>query len=276
MVRAIAFLAIESLISKHRLLTMHVGSINNPLRNAGTTSDGGSAKKQMSKRPASLSRRTTSTFLPHKGQEFSVDDAEDEIGIELERQRVEKEERRAAAKMAGSGTLRRQASTIRRRPTAQPPKLAKVDSSGDETAQNDGSSTPTPPKDPEPQFTESPEEEEAPVIQTDDSAEDGADDEADLSDAESFTLKDRQDAINVTHPFGIRIWKPALYKKDRSVQQSAEDDVHSSPGGQVNNWLFLFNFLWTALFGWWLALLCAVGALFCLLMSFVSDSCIGY
>jgi Ca2+:H+ antiporter len=123
-------------------------------------------------------------------------------------------------------------------------------------------------------MVESPEEVET-VVQADDSAEDAAD-EADLSDAESFTLKDRQDAINVTHPFGIRIWKPALYKKDRSVQQSAEDDVHSAPGGQVNNWLFFFNFLWTALFGWWLALLCAVGALLCLLVSFVSESCIGY
>jgi Ca2+:H+ antiporter len=254
-------------------LTVFLGSINAPLRNPGTTSDGGSAQKPLPKRPASLSRRATSTFLPHKGQEFSVDDAEDEISIELERQRVEKEERRVAAKMA-SGTLRRQPSTIRRRPTAQPPKLAKVDSSGDEAAQNDGTTTPTP-KDPEPVFVQSPEEETT-VVQVDDSAEDAVDDEADVSDAESFTLKDRQDAINVTHPFGIRIWKPALYKKDRSVQQSAEDDVHSAPGGQVNHWLFFFNFLWTALFGWWLALLCAVGALLCLLVSFVSDSCIGY
>lgn len=263
------------MISQH-LLTRRAGSITNPLRNAGPTSDGGSAKKPLSKRPASLSRRTTSTFLPHKGQEFSVDDAEDEIGIELERQRVEKEERRATAKMTGSGTLRRQASTIRRRPAAQPPKLAKVDSSGDENAQqNDGSATPMP-KEPEPQYTDSPEEQEEPVVELEDSAEDGADDEADLSDAESFTLKDRQDAINVTHPFGIRIWKPALYKKDRSVQQSAEDDVHSTPGGQVTNWLFSFNFLWTVLFGWWLAILCAIGAVFCLLMSFVSDSCVGY
>ena len=54
---------------------------------------------------------------------------------------------------------------------------------------------------------------------------DGGDDmqgyDSDHSDAESFTLKDRQDAINETHPFGIRIWKPALYKKSRSVQQTA-------------------------------------------------------
>ena len=38
-----------------------------------------------------------------------------------------------------------------------------------------------------------------------------------MSDDESFTLKDRQQTINETHPFGIRIWKPALYKKNRSV-----------------------------------------------------------
>ena len=28
-----------------------------------------------------------------------------------------------------------------------------------------------------------------------------------------YTVKDRQDAINIEHPFGLPIWKPALYKK---------------------------------------------------------------
>ena len=94
------------------------------------------------------------------------------------------------------------------------------------------------------------------------------DDDADLSDAESFTLKDRQEAINETHPFGIRIWKPALYKKDRSVQATAEGDIHSSPGGNVSPWLFLFNILWSLLFGWWVALAAALGALVCLILRF--------
>jgi Ca2+:H+ antiporter len=249
---------------------MWKGSITAPLRAPGTASESGSTTKPVPKKP-SLTRRSTSNYLPHKGQEFSADDAEDEIGGELERQRLEKEERRA--KMA-SGTLRRQPSTIRRRPAAQIPSLAKVDSSGDEAAAEVAERAATPaPKDPE-SVPGSPRE-EAIVIQ-DDSAEEAADEADDLSDAESFTLKDRQEAINVTHPFGIRIWKPALYKKDRSVQQSAEDDVHSTPGGQVSKWLFFFNFLWTVIFGWWMALLCIIGALLCVIVSMISDSCIGY
>ena len=89
------------------------------------------------------------------------------------------------------------------------------------------------------------------------------DDDADLSDAESFTLRDRQNAINETHPFGIRIWKPALYKKNRSVEKNAEGDIHSSPGGRVDRWLWTFNVLWTLLFGWWLAVAAALGAITC-------------
>ncbi|KAK5242351.1 hypothetical protein LTR16_008572, partial [Cryomyces antarcticus] len=106
---------------------------------------------------------------------------------------------------------------------------------------------------------------------------DGVDDEddADLSDAESFTLKDRQEAINETHPFGIRIWKPALYKKNRSVQQNAEGDIHSSPGGNVSRWLLFFNIAWTVLFGWWLALVAAIGGLICVLLGF-APGCVEY
>jgi Ca2+:H+ antiporter len=108
-----------------------------------------------------------------------------------------------------------------------------------------------------------------------DSATAGEDDDGDISDAESFTLKDRQEAINVTHPFGIRIWKPALYKKDRSVQRNAEGDIHSSPGLFVSHWLLLFNICWTLVFGWWLALLTAAGGLLCVIFGF-SQSCRDY
>ena len=99
---------------------------------------------------------------------------------------------------------------------------------------------------------------------------DDDDDDDDLSDAESFTLKDRQDAINETHPFGIRVWKPALYKKSRSVQKSAEVDIHSSPGGRVSSWLFVFNILWTLFFGWWLASAAVLAGAACLLLGWIS------
>src|SRR5207248_9737906 len=100
----------------------------------------------------------------------------------------------------------------------------------------------------------------------DENAADGED--ADASDAESFTLKDKQIAINETHPFGIRIWKPALYKKDRSVEKTAEEDIHSSPSAIVSKWLRVFNCLWTILFGWWLALASLFAAAACFIFAF--------
>ena len=93
------------------------------------------------------------------------------------------------------------------------------------------------------------------------------DSDGDISEAESFTLKDRQQAINQTHPFGIRVWKPALYKKDRSIQKFAQADIHSTPGRSVSRWLLLFNVVWTVCFGWWLATLAAIGAIICLLFA---------
>lgn len=103
----------------------------------------------------------------------------------------------------------------------------------------------------------------------DDGDEDDAEDE--LSDAESFTLRDRQTAINQTHPFGIRIWKPALYKKNRGVEKAAEGDIHSAPGGRVSNWIWSFNIVWTLLFGWWLAVVALVAGIVCLIFGLAPD-----
>jgi Ca2+:H+ antiporter len=108
---------------------------------------------------------------------------------------------------------------------------------------------------------------------------------SDAGSANSFTLKvshscckssklpltgvqDRQQAINETHPFGIRIWKPALYKKSRSVQRTAEGDIHSAPGGSVGTILFFVNILWVLLFGWWMAAITALAGLSCYLFFF--------
>jgi Ca2+:H+ antiporter len=92
--------------------------------------------------------------------------------------------------------------------------------------------------------------------------------EPDVSDTESFTLRDRQLAINQTHPFGIRIWKPALYKKNRSVEKGAEEDIHSSPSEIVSPWLWGFNCLWTLFFGWWLSVAALIAAVVCYLFAF--------
>lgn len=182
-----------------------------------------------------MPRRASST-TPHRGDFFSTED--DVHEIEVERQQ-----------------------TYRRRPQLAT-QLSRVQSRHDEEEEE---------QEPENETEEVPESEPAPEEVDEDhvSLQDHVDCDSDgeISDAESFTLKDRQTAINQTHPFGIRVWKPALYKKDRSIQKFAQADIHSAPGGRVSNWLLAFNLLWTILFGWWMASLAAIGAIICLLFA---------
>ncbi|KAF4461871.1 Calcium permease [Fusarium albosuccineum] len=84
------------------------------------------------------------------------------------------------------------------------------------------------------------------------------------SETGSFTLKKRQQVINETHPFGIRLWKPALYRQGTPTEDDRAD-IHSVPGQKVSLWSLLFNTLWTILFGWWLAVLAAIGGLVCII-----------
>ena len=209
-----------------------------------------------------MGRRGSTFQAPHRGQEFSVDDATEEI-----------DEAMALTRRARptSNTLRRQPSTLRRRGT-QPPPLPRLPSSRDELEQSVGAGPPTGPS-PEIGSALLSSGEET-VAEDDEGEGPGKDDEEDdeeLSDTESFNLRDRQQAINETHPFGIRIWKPALYKKDRSVQKNAEGDIHSSPGGYVSGWLLLFNIFWTLLFGWWLALIATIAGLVCFIFGLAPD-----
>lgn len=208
-----------------------------------------------------MARRRSSKFqAPHKGQEFSVDDDPIEYESDYASHRLPSQAKSASGHVH---SLRRQSSTLRRRPTAQPTTLPRVDSQGEDEEEAEQARNPTTQREQveEPQDSSG----EDGTIRAD-----GEDDEDDdeLSDAESFTLKDRQNAINETHPFGIRIWKPALYQKNRSIEKSAEGDIHSSPGGRVNRWLWMFNILWTVLFGWWLALAAALGAATCFIFGF--------
>ncbi|OCF42485.1 calcium/proton exchanger [Kwoniella heveanensis CBS 569] len=75
-------------------------------------------------------------------------------------------------------------------------------------------------------------------------------------DDEGVTLRDRQDALNIEHPFGLPIWKPALYRKSRSVTRNAESALHSIPSAAAERHLLPGNILWVVFFGWWLALVC--------------------
>ena len=185
-----------------------------------------------------MSRRTSSN-TPHRGGVFSADDDTHEVEAD-------------AAERQGISSRRR---------SQQPISLSRIQSCrGDEEDKTDSQGGIP---------TTTTEEDEEQVVSDDLSLQenDDGDSEGEMSEAESFTLKDRQQAINQTHPFGIRVWKPALYKKDRSIQKFAQADIHSSPGGRVSKWLVVFNLLWTLIFGWWMACLAALGAVVCLLFA---------
>ncbi|WFD25911.1 hypothetical protein MNAN1_000880 [Malassezia nana] len=80
-------------------------------------------------------------------------------------------------------------------------------------------------------------------------------DEMDDDDLE-YTVKDRQDAINIEHPFGLPIWKPALYKKSRSIQRTADSAIRGEPGLHPARSTLPGNICWLLFFGIWLSLLC--------------------
>jgi len=95
--------------------------------------------------------------------------------------------------------------------------------------------------------------EKAPVSPEDDT---GAGDEN--TEDPITTLKDRQSLINVHHPFGLPIWKPALYKKSRSVTRHADEALHSIPSAQAERHLLPGNLFWATMFGWWLGSICII------------------
>jgi Ca2+:H+ antiporter len=83
--------------------------------------------------------------------------------------------------------------------------------------------------------------------------EDGETNESD----EFQNVKDRQEAINVSHPFGLRLWKPALYKKHRSIFTKTHEALHSQPNqpySKAEIFLFPGNLIWAVTFGWIAAL----------------------
>ncbi|KAF4581505.1 hypothetical protein EYR40_009793 [Pleurotus pulmonarius] len=101
-------------------------------------------------------------------------------------------------------------------------------------------------------------DQEADVQEEEEEEEDDDDDDNDSEreDEDPITLKDRQSLINVEHPFGLPIWKPALYKKSRSVTRHADEALHSVPSAQAERHLLPGNVFWTIAFGWWLAAVC--------------------
>lgn len=104
-------------------------------------------------------------------------------------------------------------------------------------------------------------EEEHSVGRVDETQEEVPEDEDEEEhEDDPITLRDRQSLINVEHPFGLPIWKPALYKKSRSVTRYADQALHSVPSAQAERHLLPGNILWILLFGWWLAVSCFVAS----------------
>lgn len=106
-------------------------------------------------------------------------------------------------------------------------------------------------------------------VDADDADDIDADEEADADESlsashlQNLDLKARQSLINVQHPFGLPIWKPALYKKSRSVTRYADEALHSIPSAKrekEERWAIgNGNWFWVVVFGWWMALV--VGSL---------------
>jgi len=99
-------------------------------------------------------------------------------------------------------------------------------------------------------------EEEIRSLSSESASPDADDDEAATPRPEEteVTLKERQSMINDEHPFGLPIWKPALYKKSRTVTREADIALHSVPSAIQSRHRRPGNVIWLLLFGWWLAL----------------------
>ncbi|KAH3682053.1 hypothetical protein WICPIJ_006989 [Wickerhamomyces pijperi] len=96
-----------------------------------------------------------------------------------------------------------------------------------------------------------------------------------ISSEESYTLRERQTAINTTHPFGIRIWKPAIYKKIRSVDKEADVDIHEvdiTKRRKITWDVRLTNTIWAFTFGVLLFSICFIGSVVLIIVGSVNYS----
>ncbi|EPS42762.1 hypothetical protein H072_3243 [Dactylellina haptotyla CBS 200.50] len=183
----------------------------------------------------------------HRKHTYSVDDNEEEV---LEDQRM----KRAEASVVRGSISRRSVSSIgpgslRRRETGSIPSTVPEGPEEDILSPTRQVAEPLEEDEIEPEVVEE-------MAQTPE--------EEILEDGEQ-TLKERQEAINETHPFGVKIWKSSLYKKDRSVQKLAEDDVHSAPGAGMGTFQQIGNLAWSVTFGWWMSAVFFLSSAICFL-----------
>ncbi|KAK6543332.1 hypothetical protein TWF694_000085 [Orbilia ellipsospora] len=194
----------------------------------------------------------TRRMSSHRKHTYSVDDNEEEV---LEDHRIKQQQARAES---SRGSISRRSlsgigpGSLRRRDTGTIPTTVP------EGAEEDLLS-PT-------RLVAEPQEEDevAPEVVEEMDHTPESEEEERVEDGEP-TLKERQEAINETHPFGVKIWKSSLYKKDRSVQKLAEEDVHSAPGARMNTFQSIGNLMWSVVAGWWMSAVAFIAAAICYL-----------
>ncbi|CCE66309.1 hypothetical protein TPHA_0P01510 [Tetrapisispora phaffii CBS 4417] len=73
----------------------------------------------------------------------------------------------------------------------------------------------------------------------------------------SVDLRGMQSLVNEMHPFGLKLWKPAIYIKKRTIEQTLYQDTHELLNHKISIFAKLSNLMW----------LCTVGSvLFLVLM----------
>ncbi|EGX52290.1 hypothetical protein AOL_s00043g79 [Orbilia oligospora ATCC 24927] len=209
--------------------------------------------------PPTVNRPTTTRRLSsHRKHTYSVDDNEEEV---LKDQRLKSQQQRAEVSRGSISTARKSGgsgpSSLRRRETGS------LAAAVPEPLLEEEALSPTTTR----QAAEPVEEDEAENIAPEEGMDQtpGSEEEEEHVEEGEQTLKERQEAINETHPFGVKIWKSSLYKKDRSVQKLAEEDVHSAPGARMGTIQLVGNSMWSLIVGWWMSAIVFVTATICFL-----------
>ncbi|KAK6518429.1 hypothetical protein TWF506_005584 [Arthrobotrys conoides] len=210
--------------------------------------------------PPAVNRPTATRRLSsHRKHTYSVDDNEEEV---LEDQRLKSQQQRAESSRGSISSGRKSGGSVpgslRRRETGS------LVVTVPETLLEEEALSPTATRQAAEPVEENEVEDIPPEEEMDQTPGSEEEEEEHLEEGEQ-TLKERQEAINETHPFGVKIWKSSLYKKDRSVQKLAEEDVHSAPGARMGTIQLVGNFMWSLMVGWWMSAIVFVTAAICFL-----------
>ncbi|CCH62314.1 hypothetical protein TBLA_0H00210 [Henningerozyma blattae CBS 6284] len=75
-----------------------------------------------------------------------------------------------------------------------------------------------------------------------------------------MSIRERQNTINEIHPFGVKIWKPALYKKQRAVNWKAVNDTQEFYQKNIPAFVTAINLVWSVTFGLLLCLITLISS----------------